>query len=358
MSVSPKVGIVVPTLNRITKTERFIECLAEQSFQNFHLYVIDSGSKDGTRELVSAADIPATLIEATLDHWWSAATNLGVKRALAEGCDLILTINDDAIIASDYLEQFVEVFMRRNLKICANRIDFADEPGKVWALGSYSIWGSPYLFQLKFNGYWFDELPSAITDHELYEAMAVCGDGVLVHRDVFEEIGFYQEKFAPQVHGDSEFVMRAKRHGIDAFVATQVILYNDIYNLSEDEVPEVDTRSNYELFKELFFFEKSDLYWRPVFYIVRSYAPRGWKLNTLAKYYLYKIYIFFVPPFLERDANRPGWRARRSLVTRLKQRISSWAFTLDGFESDTLRQIADDERQYRQLEAVSRRLQY
>ena len=176
------IGIVVPTLNRVKKTKRFIDCLTRQKYQDFHLYIVDSGSTDGTRLLVNEGRVPCTLLKASLNDWWSSCTNIGLKRALEDGCELLLTINDDSIILPDYLEMFVDLMNKPDISICANRIDFADQPGRIWALGSYSIWSSPYLFQLRYNGYWEDQLPKDILESKVIESMAVCGDGVMIKK--------------------------------------------------------------------------------------------------------------------------------------------------------------------------------
>lgn len=342
------VGIIVPTLNRIRKTRRFIDCLEKQTHKDFRLYLVDSGSHDGTRDLPQEAPFPCSLISATLDDWWSACTNLGIKQAFADGCDVILTINDDSIIMPDYLESFLDVFEKNNLDVLANRIDFADEPGKIWALGSYSVWSSPYLFQLRFNGLWEDELPSEVMNLDYMPSMAVCGDGVLVRKSVYERIGYYNERFTPQVHGDSEFVMRAWSANIPVYVATKVVLYNDIYNLSEDKKEKVEApKGFFKTLHELFFWQKSDLYWRPVTYVVWRYGIKGTILSTLAKFYLVKFATFFVgffPNIAPRSAS--GKIENKSFLYRFMTRnalkLLNWASDFEKFENTTSSEIFKD----------------
>ena len=240
------VGIVVPTLNRLRKLTRFVNCLSRQTYKDFHVFIIDSGSTDGTKEAIFSFPVPCSFVTASADDWWTSATNIGIKKALDYGCELILTINDDAIILDDYLEKFTNLFAKHKLEFCANRIDFADKPGMIWALGSYSTFGSPFLFQLKYNEYWYDELPNDLLSKEIIPTMTVCGDGVLIHRSVFEKIGFYNEKSTPHVHADSEFSLRANKHGIPVYVAPNIVLYNDTQNLSEQDTPTVDERGFFQ----------------------------------------------------------------------------------------------------------------
>ena len=39
--------------------------------------------------------------------WWTKATNLGVKYALKQGAEYILTLNDDTILFEDYIEKMI-----------------------------------------------------------------------------------------------------------------------------------------------------------------------------------------------------------------------------------------------------------
>ena len=363
-----KVGIVVPTLNRYRKTARFMDALSTQTYKNFHLYIVDSGSKDGTRMLAQHAPVPCTLINATLDDWWSACTNMGVKQAIADGCEVLLTINDDSIIMPNYLEKFLDVFQRNNLRICANRIDYAHEPGKIWALGSYSVWGSALLFQLRLKDLWEDQLPEDIKSKEIFPSMGVCGDGVLVHKSVYDDIGLYQERYTPQVHGDSEFIMRAWKHGIKVFVATQVVLYNDIFNLSEDGPESTKRKSLYKVIKELFFHEKSNLYWKPIFYNTWTYAPKKYFIPTILKFYLVQIYMHVLPrlriaQYFKNSVKRTRSNTRKKITVLNKLKsytfkkalsicygLGRWVYHMEKVDEHTKENLIKDTQQRKRVE--------
>jgi GT2 family glycosyltransferase len=245
-----RLGLAVPTYNRPYKLKRFLQCLAEQSFRDFSVYLVDSGynSKTVSDMQEYAKKIDLIIIPATPKHWWAAATNMAVRAALRDRCDLIMTINDDAIIKPDFLEKMVELFEKYNCRMLGARIDFADRPGTIWSLGLASKWGDSDLFGLDRRDYHNvqeQELPRNILEQEIVQTQGQCGDGLLIEANVFKEIGLYHEKICPQGHSDREHSFRAQFKGIKIWCATNVVLYNDVYNDNEKLAKVSPSQTNY-----------------------------------------------------------------------------------------------------------------
>lgn len=282
-----KIAIVTPTYNRKEKTLRFLEALDQQSFRSFELYLVDSGSKDGTVQSAQEKTLGYGLHVLTVgsDKFWSGATNAGVEKALADGAEYIVTLNDDAIIPKDYLERMVALVKKYDLEILTSRIDIWNGSGKIWLLGADFNWGTSAVFCSKnFNMRSFD-LPIAVSDFEVIEVQSGCGNGTFVKGDVYRSLGLYNEEFCPHYHGDSEFLLRARAHGISIFSTTKVRLFNDM----TDFVPVSRRR-----FKDIFYGIGSPYNYRAVSYVVNKYAPKDLVRKTLFLYYLKIVAIFFL----------------------------------------------------------------
>ena len=99
-AVYPQIGVVTPVRNRKNWTLGFVERFARQDYPIFTHYIVDSASTDGTPEAITALPLRSVrLLRAGESAYWTAATNVGVRQALKDCCDFILTINDDAIVA-------------------------------------------------------------------------------------------------------------------------------------------------------------------------------------------------------------------------------------------------------------------
>ncbi len=272
----PSVAAIIPTFNRQAKLVRFLDLIYQQTCPNLQIIVVDSGSIDGTPDLVRAKFPQVTLIQVSDREFWAGATNAGVKLALDRQIDFIFTINDDAVIPQDHLQKLVDLAQQHQLSIIGNRIDYLTPKNKVWSLGTYSDWGTDQFLKIAYNDLDLATIPSDILAQELIPVDTLPGNGVLIRRSVFEQVGLYNTKFCPHYHADSEFVMRARQIvDIQAWIAPQIVLQNDFSN-DQKQMPE----RNLSGLKYIFFHPKSHLFMLPIFYIIWQYCPRSKKLAT------------------------------------------------------------------------------
>lgn len=272
----PTVVAIIPTFNRKDKLCRFLDLMLAQTYPRLQIIVVDSGSSDGTIDLVRALFSQVTLVEVSDRHFWTGATNAGVKVALDRQIDLILTINDDSVILPDHVSKLVELFQQRQLTILGNRIDYLNPENRVWSLGTHSDWGTDRFLKLDYNNVDVSDLPPEILERDLLPVDALPGNGVLIKAEVFDKIGLYNDRFCPHYHGDSEFIMRAKVAGFNAWVAPKIVLANDF----SDELKEMPLKSIGGL-KYTFFHPKSHLFMLAILYLVWEYCPRSQKISTL-----------------------------------------------------------------------------
>jgi GT2 family glycosyltransferase len=271
------IAAVIPTFNRQAKLLRFLDLIHQQTYPNLQIIVVDSGSIDGTPDLVKEKFPEVTLIQVSDRNFWTGATNAGVKMALDRQIDFILTINDDAVIQPNHIRDLVNLAQKYQAFIVGNRIDYLTPNHQVWSLGTYSEWGTDRFLKLAYNDVDLAEIPSDILAQELIHVDALPGNGVLIHRSVFEQVGLYNAKFCPHYHADSELIVRAKKiANIDAWIAPQIVLYNDFSN-DQKQIP----RKNLLGLKYIFFHPKSHLFMLPILYMIWQYCPPTKKISTL-----------------------------------------------------------------------------
>ena len=262
------VAAVVPTYNRWAKTQRFLNHFTQQQYSNLTVVVVDSSSPDGSADKIRAAYPSVVLLETDDQKYWAGATNKGVQYALARSYDYILTINDDAVVTTDYVQRLVALAQTHQVSILGSRIDYLNVPRKVWALGTQLVWGTPHFLRLQYAGTMAENLPATVLAKKVMAVDALPGDGVLIHRQVFEQVGLYRTQFLPHYHADSELILRAGRLGFQAYVAPHVVLQDDF----SAEQKRLDLKSFAGL-RYAFLDPRSHLYLRAIAYIFLRYCP-------------------------------------------------------------------------------------
>jgi glycosyltransferase involved in cell wall biosynthesis len=100
----PAVSVVVPCYNGGRFIDQLLQTLAEQTFRDFELIIVDDGSDEETRAKLATLD-PSILVIHQTNQGPGAARNSGFRRAKA---DLVLALDCDDRLEPEYLAQTVK----------------------------------------------------------------------------------------------------------------------------------------------------------------------------------------------------------------------------------------------------------
>lgn len=106
---TPSISVVIPTFNRRETLETVLPLLAKQSLppEQYELLLCDSGSSDGTAELVAALAIPNLRhILPPENRGRSGARNAGIRAAIG---DIVLFTDADIIPSPNLLEEHLRL---------------------------------------------------------------------------------------------------------------------------------------------------------------------------------------------------------------------------------------------------------
>jgi hypothetical protein len=142
-----------------------------------------------------------------------------------------MTINDDSVPPPDFLKRMVDAADATGHRLLVPRIDFLDQPGRVWAIGSSNDWRKGEILKLDYHGAGDDPASLPVADENgLVRVQFACGNGLLIRREVFERTGLFDERWMPHYHADSDLILRAGRFGIAAYCVLGAVLLNDTKN--------------------------------------------------------------------------------------------------------------------------------
>ena len=207
------VYILLPVHNRCEVTRRFIACLKSQTYQNYHLVLIDDGSTDGTQEMVRTEIADLTVITGHGDWWWAGALQQGydwLHKQQSVASDLVLIINDDTEFGTDFLERAVGSMKGRERSLLLAP-SFSRATGRLIGGGVRVDWR-----KLQFTA---AAMPGAINCLSTRGLFLTVGD--------FLELGGFYPKWLPHYLSDYEFTIRAGRRGMNLLVDESLSLLVD-----------------------------------------------------------------------------------------------------------------------------------
>jgi GT2 family glycosyltransferase len=201
--------VVIPVFNRKQYTRDCLLSLRNQIFTAFRTVVVDDGSTDGTAEMLAKEFPEVTRLEGDGNLFWTAATNLGIRHALEQGADYVMTLNNDTIVTPEFLEQMMK-WSEQKPEALLGALALDSETGKPIFGGSIINWKTDMATVL------LRVLPDE-AQVGLHRVSHFPGRGLLISRKVFEKIGLFDEKNFPHYYADYDFTHRATRKGFEVY---------------------------------------------------------------------------------------------------------------------------------------------
>lgn len=164
------ISVIIPTYNRVKLLPRALESVLAQSYQDIELLVIDDGSTDETEQLIKN-NYPQVKYLYQQNRGVSAARNLGISRAQGEW--LAFLDSDDQWLP-EKLEKQYAALEKSNLQICHSN--------EIWQRNGKLV--KQQAKHYKSGGNQFARC---------LESCVIGPSAIVVHRDVFKELGIFDE---------------------------------------------------------------------------------------------------------------------------------------------------------------------
>lgn len=225
MKNKPTVFVIIAVHNRKNITEHCLVQLNSQDYKPLQIIVIDDGSNDGTSEMIRKEYPNVHLFHGDGNYWWSKSMNLGLDFVLqnAKKQDLVLTLNDDTIFDSNYIDIIVNESKKYPNHLIGSINLIKGNPDKVFSAGGkYDLLFSMHNPNIKQNVEY-----NSLRIREYYETDYLPGRGSLIPINIFERIGKFNSEKYPQYIADEEFSFRAKRDGFKCIVSTKAKIYTE-----------------------------------------------------------------------------------------------------------------------------------
>ena len=191
---SPTVAILVRTKDRPRFLSRTLENIAQQTFTDYTVCVInDGGDEQAARAVIEESPLDSGHVQLlTAGGNMEAASNAGLTATVSK---YVAIHDDDDLWAPEFLERTVAALEESGALMCTTRI-----------VERYERENADGEFEVYEERIFHDSLPSVGLQF-LFRTNRTVPIGILYRRSLHELVGFYDESLP--VVGDWEFNMRA-----------------------------------------------------------------------------------------------------------------------------------------------------
>lgn len=215
-----KIGVVILNYNGREDTLECVKSLAAVGFPDWKLYVVDNGSEIKVRRDVLEILPAARVIENEANEGFTGGNNIGARAALADGAEAVLMLNNDTIVAPDFLNPLAAALQADpQLGMATPKIYFYDGDSVLWGYGATidrTTARSPHIGTYE-------------TDRGQYDGIGtvdrITGCAMFVRRELFEKVGFLDERFFIYEE-EIDWCLRARRAGYTLRVVPQSIIWH------------------------------------------------------------------------------------------------------------------------------------
>ena len=129
-----KSRIVISNYNGWQDTVQCLQSLEKQTCRDFEIILLDDAStNDSVARLREHLPPNTVFLPQQQNQGFAAVNNIGMRRALADGCDWALLLNNDTVAAPDFLETLLR--QTPEGAVSCPKMLFLDPPDEIWFAG-------------------------------------------------------------------------------------------------------------------------------------------------------------------------------------------------------------------------------
>ncbi|MCD7726139.1 MAG: glycosyltransferase family 2 protein [Clostridiales bacterium] len=220
-----RLAVILVNYNGKQYNEACIESiLAAQALWDKKIIVVDNGSQDDSLQILRQRYENCEAVELLpLDdnYGFSYANNAGIRRAMEEGADYVLLLNNDTEIAPDMLTGLEQCAKRHPDSMIAPKIYYSDRREVIWSAGGKV---SPLVRKVSHIGVGQTDRGQFAEEKEVGFAT---GCALLIPCKVIRRAGFLDERFF-LYYEDTEYSFRLGKLGISIYYCPEAVLYHKV----------------------------------------------------------------------------------------------------------------------------------
>ena len=224
----PKVSVITVNWNNFNDSAECLESLRKTTYPNFEVMVVDNGSVgDDVSLLKQKFGDSIRLIVNDKNSGFAGGCNIGIKDALARGADYVVLLNNDTVVAPDFLEGLVRVAQSdKRVGIAGGKVFCYELPELIWFAGgiiNYRTGRTPIRGSGEADKGQFDEI---------VRVDWISGCFMFISRDVLQAVGMLDERFFFGWE-DVDLCVRAARKGFKVLFVPESRIWHKGFGINK-----------------------------------------------------------------------------------------------------------------------------
>jgi GT2 family glycosyltransferase len=187
------------------------------------MVVVDNHSEDGLEAAVRAAHPRAVFIQTGANLGFTGGNNVGIRYALEHGADYVMLLNNDTVVAPDFLDVMVAVMEKDpSIGVTGPMIYYYHNPDMIWSAGGEIDWAHGKTRMTGINEMDVSQFGVAPRKTEF-----VTGCALLARRDVWQKVGLLDDRFF-MYYEETEWCVRVGRSGYQLMVVPMAMIWHKI----------------------------------------------------------------------------------------------------------------------------------
>jgi len=227
-------AVVILNWNQAAATIRCVEAVAAWTQVAPEIWVVDNASQNGSRDLIMKHCPTAYVLASDINLGFAGGNNLALRRIMSSRADVVLLLNNDAVIAEDHVQHLLaELETHPRLGVVGPLLDERrGQPArsalaKTGQVRIFTAGGRDIARHLSTrHEYPAPDLPALIAAHRLLDVDYVPGTVTLVRAEVFRIVGLFDEDYF--FSGEmADFCRRAGARGYASAICTRAWAIHD-----------------------------------------------------------------------------------------------------------------------------------
>ena len=210
--------VIIPNWNGARFLPTCLDALAQQTYPQIEIIVVDNASHDGSQELIRTQYPTVNLIELPENRGFTGACNAGILAAKGE---FVALLNNDTEVESGWAAAVVDAFQRHpEIGIVASKMLLFDKRDHLHTAGDYFTLDG----RAGNRGVW--QRDDGQFDREEY-VFSACGGSSAYRKTMLDKIGILDDDFFFSLE-DMDLAWRAQLAGWRCLYTPAAIVYHHL----------------------------------------------------------------------------------------------------------------------------------